>query len=212
MNKKFNISFLFIILINTMGLAQADPFTGSDSIIKKYYGFKNFSKVSLVDIDGKMEVEVGDSFAIELSIREKYLPILFVYENNEQLEMKFNYTKDNNKYISDPQIFIKITCPNLEELSKIGNGSVSVKLKSQRSFSLYNEGNGSARLTGKVNALSIINNGNGETDAKRLEAENVKVNSLGNGNVTINATKNANGKRNGNGLIIQKGNAPLKLD
>ena len=212
MTKNFNLTFLFIILINTIGLSQADPFTGSDRIIKKYYDYKNFSKVSLIDIDGKIEIEVGDSFKVELNIREKYLPILLVNENNNQLELKFNYTKDNNKYISDPQITIKISCPNLEDLYKIGNGSVSVNLENQGSFSLKNEGNGNASLKGKVNELSIANTGNGETDAIRLEADNVKVSSSGNGNVIINANKSADGKRNGNGQIIQKGKAILKLN
>lgn len=211
MTKYINLTFLFIVLLNTIGLSQADPFTGSSKVVKRYFDYKNFSKISLIDVDGEIEIEIADSFRIELNIREKYLPILLVKENNNQLEMKFNYTKENNKYISDPQIRIKISCPNLEELYKIGNGSVMVNLKNQKAFSNYNEGNGNAILKGKVENLSIENIGNGQTDAKRLEAEFVKVSSSGNGNVIINANKNAEGKRNGNGMIIQKGVAILKL-
>jgi hypothetical protein len=213
MHKNSCIPFLFIFLIHTIGFSQTDPFSDSNKVVKKYYDYKNFSKVSLIEIDGEIEIEVGagESFKIELSIREKYLPILLVNENNKHLELKFNYTKDNNKYITDPQIKIKISCPNLEEVIKFGNGSVRVNLENQNLFSIYNEGNGNAKLKGKVNELSIVNTGNGATDAKRVDAEYVKVRSSGNGNVIIHATKNATGNRSGNGQIIQKGNAILKL-
>jgi hypothetical protein len=59
--------------------------------------------------------------------------------------------------------------------------------------------------------LSIKNEGNGKTDANRLLAENVNVESYGNGDVLINGNFNATGKRFGNGKIIQKGNATLLI-
>jgi hypothetical protein len=211
MIKIVRLTFLLIIQINAIGFGQTDPFTGPSGVIKRNYDFNNFSKISLIDIDGKIEIEVGDSFKIELRIREKYLPIFLINESNNHLELKFNYTKDNNKYINDPQISIKIACPNLEALNKIGNGSVSVGLKNQNSFSVVNEGNGNASLKGTVNELKIKNNGNGKTDASRLNADYVEVESSGNGNIIINANKKADGIRKGNGKIIQKGNGILKL-
>lgn len=202
---------LFLVIITTKSVCQTNPFTESEKIISKSYNYINFDKISLLDIDGSTEIEVGDSFKIEIKIREKYLPILLVSENNNELEIKFNYTKENNKYISDPRIRIKITCPKLETLYKQGNSSVDVILGNQNKFFMYNEGNGSATLKGIVKDLSIKNEGNGKTDADRLLAENVNVASYGNGDVFINGNLNATGKRYGNGKIIQKGNAILLL-
>jgi hypothetical protein len=198
--------------MTTVSLGQADPFTGSEKISKKQYDFTHFTKISLLDIDGETEITTGDSFKIEIKMREKYLPILFVSENNNELQIKFNYTRENNKYIFDPRIRIKITCPSLTEVYKQGNSSVRLHVKNQSAFFLSNEGNGSATLKGKLEDLKIKNEGNGKTDARKLVAKNVQVESYGNGNVLIQATENASGKRNGNGLIIQEGKAPLKLN
>lgn len=211
MNK---IQLLLILLLGmtTVSLGQADPFTGSEKISKKQYDFTHFTKISLLDIDGETEITTGDSFKIEIKMREKYLPILFVSENNNELQIKFNYTRENNKYIFDPRIRIKITCPSLTEVYKQGNSSLRLHVKNQSAFFLSNEGNGSATLKGKLEDLKIKNEGNGKTDARKLVAKNVQVESYGNGNVLIQATEYASGKRNGNGLIIQEGKAPLKLN
>jgi hypothetical protein len=210
--KKIQLLLILLLGISTVSLGQADPFTGSEKISKKLYDFTHFSKISLLDIDGETEITTGDSFKIEIKMREKYLPILFVTENNNELQIKFNYTRENNKYIFDPRIRIKITCPSLTEVYKQGNSSVRIRLKKQDKIILFNEGNGSAALSGEVEELILKNGGNGKTDARKLVAKKVQVESFGNGNVLIQATENAMGKRNGNGLIIQEGKAPLKLN
>jgi hypothetical protein len=211
MINKIKLILFLAISIATKSIGQTSPFTDSEKIIKTSYNYNNFDKISLLDIDGSTEIEVGDTFKIEIKIREKYLPILLVSEKNNELEIKFNYTKENNKYISDPRIKIKITCPKLETVYKQGNSAVEVILGNQNKFFMYNEGNGSATLKGIVKDLSIKNEGNGKTDAARLLAENVNVASYGNGDVLINGNLNATGKRYGNGKIIQKGNAILLL-
>jgi hypothetical protein len=210
--KKIQLLLILLIGITKVSLGQSDPFTGSEKIVKNLFDFSHFSKISLLDIDGETEIETGDSFKIEIKMREKYLPILFVTENNNELQIKFNYTRENNKYIFDPRIRIKITCPSLTEVYKQGNSSVRLHVKNQSTFFLSNEGNGSATLRGKLEDLKIKNEGNGKTDARKLVAKNVQVESYGNGNVLIQATENASGKRNGNGVIIQEGKAPLKLN
>ncbi|USQ03042.1 GIN domain-containing protein [Aquirufa antheringensis] len=210
--KQIKLLLALFLAVTTASLGQSDPFTGSEKSTKTLYDFSNFSKISLLDIDGNTEIAVGDSFKIEINMREKYLPILFVTEKNNELQIKFNYTRENNKYIFDPRIRIKITCPKLTEVYKQGNSSVGVRLQNQSSFFLSNEGNGSATLKGKVGDLKIKNDGNGKTDASKLVAKNVMVDSYGNGNVLINAIEKATGRRNGNGLILQKGEAILKLN
>jgi hypothetical protein len=210
--KQINLFLVLFLAITTASLGQSDPFTRSEKSTKKVYDFTHFSKISLIEIDGSTEIETGDSFKIEIKMREKYLPILFVTEKNDELQIKFNYTRENNKYIFDPRIRIKITCPNLQEVYKQGNSTVRIHLKNQSRFILFNEGNGSATLSGKVEELILKNGGNGKTDAGFLIAKNVQVESFGNGNILINAREKAKGKRNGNGMILQKGEAVLKLN
>ncbi len=209
MINKIKLMLFLVAIITTKSVCQTNPFNESEKIIKTEYNYKNFDKISLLDIDGSTEIVVGDSFKIEIKIREKYLPILLVNENNNELQIKFNYTKENNKYISDPRIRIKITCPKLETLYKQGNSSVALNLGNLNTFFMHNEGNGSTILKGSVKELNIKNDGNGKTDADRVDAENINVESYGNGDVLINGNLNAIGKRYGNGKIIQKGNATL---
>lgn len=192
--------------------AQGDPFSGSSRIIKKKLDLRDFNKISLLDLDGKTKVVVGDSFKVEIQIREKYLPILLISQNKEKLEFRLNYTSENNKYIEDPKINILITCPELVELNKKGNSSVSVKLKVQNEFYISNEGNGNAELKGIVENLKIKNDGNGSFLGSRTLSKNLTVESYGNGNVVVNSWGSAKGIRHGNGKIIQRGKAILDLD
>jgi Putative auto-transporter adhesin, head GIN domain len=189
--------------------SQSDPFTGSEKIVKKKYDFSNFDKISIMDIDGVTEIEVGKPFSIETSIREKYLPIFEVNESNRVLTVVFTYTKNNNKYINDPKIKVKISCPSLDSLWKMGNNSISVSVDNQSKFFMSNEGNGSATLKGLVKQLSLKNDGNGQINAKNLSADTVFVKSFGNGNVIVNSKNKVEFERNGNGQIIRIGRGLL---
>jgi Putative auto-transporter adhesin, head GIN domain len=203
---------LFFALSFFAANSQSDPFTGSEKIVEKKYDFSNFDKISILDLDGVTEIKVGKPFSIETSIKEKYLPILEVKENNRELTIVFKYTKDNNKYIQDPNIKVKISCPNLDSLYKRGNSGILVSGANQSTFFMSNEGNGSATLKGLVKQLSLKNDGNGKINAKNLVADTVFVESFGNGDVIINAKNRVDGERNGNGKIIQNGKAVMKIE
>lgn len=205
--KKFLIILMVSIGAVFTSQCQSNPFSGSSRLIKKEYGFKSFSKLSLINIDGEIEVITGDSFKVEVKIREKYLSILTLEERDNQLEVKFNYTKDNNKYINDPRIKIRITCPSLVFIDKKGNADASVFLRNGSEFTARNEGNGSLTLKGSIDELTLFNDGNGTLDASDLKAKSVAAVSFGNGNILVRASDFLIQERNGNGRIIQKGTA-----
>jgi Putative auto-transporter adhesin, head GIN domain len=207
MKQSPSIIFVFILCVFTTRLSvngQQDPFTGSDKMVTQTYNFSNFDKISIIDLDGVTEVEVGKPFAVQTEIRDKYRSILEVKEVNGSLIVVFKYTKDNNKYIHDPAIKVKISCPNLASLYKQGNSSISAIVPHQASFTMSNEGNGSAIIRGEVDQLNLKNEGNGHLDAQNLVANTVSVLSSGNGNVQVNATGRLEAFRNGNGKVIQK--------
>lgn len=201
---------MFLFILSSYALqSQTDPFTGSENIKVQNYDFSNFDKISILDLDGITEIEVGKPFSVQTSIKEKYSPILEVTENGRELIIIFKYTKDNNKYIEKPNIKVKISCPSLESLYKQGNSAVFVSIYNQKSLSITNEGNGSATLKGSVEQIRLQNNGNGKLNAKRLSADTVIVSSFGNGDVIVNAKNKLTVERNGNGEVLQTGDAKL---
>lgn len=199
-----------LLLILSLPFFAQDPFMGSEKIITRTYAFSDFNRISLLDLDGSTEIETGKTYSVTVSIREKYSSILTVNQFDGMLTIAFNYTKDNNKYISDPQIRVKITCPGLDSLFKRGNSGVAVNLFPQDFFFLSNEGNGPASACGKVNELRLINEGNGTLNAEGMLAKTVYATLTGNGNIYIHAQERAEVQRNGNGRIVQMGEAILE--
>jgi hypothetical protein len=204
-NKHLIWAFSLLFLASTFeGKCQEDPFKGTERIVTQSYNFSNFNKISILDLDGSTEIEVGKPFSIETEIKDKYRPIFEVRENNGELIIAFKYTKDNNKYINNPSIKVKISCPSLDSVSKVGNSNIKVSIPNQPVFVMQNEGNGSAFLSGSVEQLSLRNDGNGKIDANNLIANTVSAQSYGNGDVIVYAKVRLDGIKNGNGKIIQK--------
>jgi Putative auto-transporter adhesin, head GIN domain len=201
------LSILLVSIFSANG--QQNPFINSNKIISKNYNFTNFNKISILDLDGVTEIEVGKPFSIQTNIKEKYASILEVTESDKELTIVFKYTKDNNKYIKDPDIKVKITCPSLSRLNKRGNSIVFVSKLNQPEFILSNEGNGSVKLKGLIKRLNLTNDGNGKINAKNLLSDTAFVESSSNGDVLVNAKTLLQGNRNGNGKIIQSGKAIL---
>jgi Putative auto-transporter adhesin, head GIN domain len=201
---------LFVFVAHLSANGQKDPFTGSDKMVTQTYNFSNFDKISIIDLDGVTEVEVGKPFSVQTEIRDKYSPILEVKELNGELTVVFKYTKDNNKYINNPAIKVKIACPTLASLSKTGNSNIRAVVPHQASFTMTNEGNGSAVLRGEVERLNLKNDGNGRIDAQHLVVKTASVQSYGNGDVIVNATERLDAFRNGNGKVVQKAEAMSK--
>jgi len=207
MRQKIHLIWVFAYLFisaNFSAKCQEDPFTGSDKMVTRSYSSSNFDKISILDLDGVTEIEVGKPFSVETEIKDKYSPILEVKEMNGELTIVFKYTKDNNKYINNPATKVKISCPSLVSLYKGGNSNIRIFVPNQSSFVVTNEGNGSANLRGEVEQLSLKNEGNGSIDAQNLVANTVSVQSFGTGDVIAYAKDRLDAFRSGNGKIVQK--------
>ena len=207
--KHYSLLICLFILLSFSLQGQTDPFTGSENTKTQNYDYTNFDRISILDLDGITEIEVGKPFSVQTSIKDKYSQILEVKENGRELVIIFKYTKDNNKYIKKPNIKVKISCPSLDSLYKRGNSEIFVSIYSQKSLSMTNEGNGSATLKGFVEQTNLKNDGNGKLNARYLSSDTVQVKSFGNGDIVVNAKNKLEGERNGNGKIIQTGNAKL---
>ncbi len=197
-----------IVLTLTSTFANAQ-LKGSGKTISKTYDYKNFDKVSFEDIDGKIEVEIGKPWSISVVIDNNLESLLTFSENTSENELKvaFKNNRNNQMYIEDTNVTIKITMPEASVIKNSGNSNITVTGVVGRYFRIEVAGNGDATCSGTVDQLDIEKTGNGDVNAKGINTKNAKIKSLGNGDVVVHVAENLNAKNNGNGDIKNFGKA-----
>ena len=197
----------FVLVLTT--LFCHSQIKGSGKISTKTYDYKNFDKVYFEDLDGNIEVEIGKTWSVTITIDDNLESLLQFTENPSEHELKIQF-KDNRKnrmYIENTNTTIKITMPEASVIKNTGNSDVIIYNIIGRYFRLENTGNGNAILSGSTDQLDIEKTGNGDVISEKLLVKKAKVKSTGNGNVVVNVSKELTGKLFGNGNIINKGSA-----
>lgn len=203
--KKIVFVSLFLIASAVVVKAQKGPLNGSGKIISKTFDYTGFDKISLADLSGTVEIEVGNPFSIMINIDDNLEQLLSVNNNNGKLELELKGNRNNKLYIENTNISIRIALPDISVLEHRGNDNVTVTGIAGRYLKIMKSGNGDITLSGSVDQLDIKKYGNGSVTAKNLAAQYASVFSSGNGDVIINATKKFTGNGSGNGNIINTG-------
>jgi len=182
---------------------------GSGKTSTKTYDYKNFDKVYFEDIDGNIEVEIGKTWSVSVTIDDNLESILQFKENPSEHELKIQFkgNRKNRMYIENTNTVIKITMPEASVIKNAGNSDLTVTHIFGRYFRLKNYGNGNTTLNGTTDQLDIEKIGNGDVISETLVAKKAKVKNIGNGNVVVNVSGEVSGKLFGNGDIINKGQA-----
>lgn len=202
---KLAILILFSF-ISITSCAQKKAIKGSGNVISKEYEFKNFNEIEILDMDGKINVTISDSFSINAVIDDNLFELLSVELKNKTLIVSLKNNFSNRKYIEDTKIKIDITLPSLAYIINNGNNTLSVTNLKENELKVMCKGNGNCTLQGTVEKLNVTCEGNGTLNAKNLLTtlcENVDV--TGNGNLSINTDNNFNASASGNGNIINYG-------
>jgi hypothetical protein len=205
--KKILFAGLLLIVSSVVLNAQNGPLSGSGKIISKTVDYKDFDKISLTDLSGKVEIEVGKPFSIMIDIDDNLEPLLSVSNNNGKLVMELTGNLNNKMYIENTNIKIKISLPEISLLDHHGNDNVRVNGITGNNFRIEKSGNGDVVLSGTVADLEIKKNGNGNVHAGNLIAQQAVVRSSGNGDITVNAAKTFAANGSGNGDIKNIGAA-----
>lgn len=202
---------IFLSMIQNID-AQNKPFRGSGNIKTITYTQAGYDKLNIFDFEGKIDVVVGQSHHVVIQIDDNIAPLVeFDLDKSEyRLTIRLRDNKNGKRYLEDIQCRIKITLPETSVISHRGNSDLNVTGLLGRYFRIEHTGNGDVRLQGKMDAFDIEKNGNGGVFAENLLCNEAKVNTIGNGDVKINASKSLLAKGVGNGDIIQYGKGKQK--
>ena len=182
---------------------------GSGKTLTKNFNYSNFDKVYFEDIDGKLEVEIGKTWSITVTIDDNLEPLLTFEENTSEHELKvfLKGNRNNKMYIEDTHIKVKITMPEASVIRNDSNANLVVSGVNGRYFRLENLDNATTTVSGNVDELDIENKGNGNANLLDLTAKKAKITCRGNGNVSVNVDDEIEGIVSGNGNIKNKGKA-----
>jgi hypothetical protein len=200
------IFFAIVLIITSFANAQLK---GSGKINTKTFDYKNFDKVYFEDLDGKIEVEIGKPWSILITIDDNLESLLRLSENvsENELKIQFKGNKDNQMYVENTNLKIKITMPEASVIKNSGNSNLNVQNISGRYFKLENTGNGDSNVSGTIDVLDINKIGNGDVDASNLNVKKAELKSTGNGDLTVNVSETLSARLTGNGDIINTGKA-----
>jgi len=200
------IIVIVLALTSTFANAQLKE---SGKTSTKTYNYKNFDKVSFENLDGNIEVEIGKPWSISVTIDDNLEQLLTFAENlsEKELKVQFKGNKNNQMYLEDTNLKIKITMPEASVIKNTGNSNLIVKNIFGRYFKLENTGNGESEISGTIDALDIDKTGNGDVNAENLLAKKAELKSTGNGDLIVNVKEELSAKLTGNGDIINKGKA-----
>lgn len=210
--KKTVMIYALFGLIGPLAQAQRGPLRGTGKLISKTFDFRNFDKVHLEDLDGKIEIEIGKTFSVKIDIDENLEPLLHVSkeEKEDELMISLKGNTNNKLYVEDTRIKVKVTMPEASVIRHRGNSTLHITGIVGRYFRLENNGNGDASLQGTIDDLDIKKDGNGDVNAKTLVAKKAKVKCYGNGNVDVHAQISLTAHGSGNGNVVQFG--PGKIE
>lgn len=201
-----------ILITITMTLATflaTAQLKGSGKTITKTYDYSNFDKINFEDLDGKIEVEIGTTWSIMVTIDDNLVPLLSFKDNQPEHELTLYFKGNNNNkmYIEDTNLKIKVTMPEASAIYHSGNSALTIKNVLGRYFRMENRGNATTTISGTVDVLDIKNTGNGNTFAEKLIARKATIKCSGNGNVKVNANEELTAKASGNGNVMNYGKA-----
>jgi len=195
---KVKSSLLILALLFVSQITKAQNET-------KTYDFKNFDKVQIENVNGEVEIELGKSYSITVSVKDNAQEQVQIIKSEDMLLVKLD-----SKFVTDWKsikvVKVKIVMPEISKLFNFSNADVSVKNFVGRYFGIENTGNGNISVVGSVvDHIEIKNNGNGNLETKNIISKKVDISKLGNGDVNIRTDTDFNVEMNGNGDIVNYG-------
>jgi hypothetical protein len=190
--------------------------TGNNKLVdvETLADLQNFDQLDIEGVPGgkgTVTIRCGsDKPKLSIKSDENLAKYFMVVQEGKKLYIGLPDNKNNKLWIEDTSIDIEIEVPSLDELRIESNLNCTVTGIDNKKFSLVKSNNGNIALEGNAKHLSIRKTGNGNVDAQQLETAECSINSMGNGDVRVQATQSLKTDRTGNGNIYNTGDAKAK--
>lgn len=184
----------------------SDGVAGSGNRMKEKRNIGNFTSITS---EGAFDIEVVSQAPASLEIEgdDNLLPLVTTEVSNNVLHIK-----NSRSYSNRTAIVIKISAPNLEDLSANGAGTIQVLGLKNEKFALNVNGAPKIIVSGQTRALEIDANGAGNIDTHKLRADSARVGSNGVSKVEVYAVNDLNVTVAGPSRVTYYGNPQVKQD
>jgi carbon monoxide dehydrogenase subunit G len=206
------ITIATVALFNFNAFSQNMELNGSGKTTAKSFDLKDFDKLELKDLNGKIEVQNGKPFSISAEIDDNIIDLIEVKNEAGKLSLSFKGNKNNKLYIEKTNIKIKICMPVITEIDHNGNSELLVTGINGGNLKLSNLDNGNSTFKGNIDFLEITKKGNGDINANELITKMAEINAKGNGEVYINVNDKLQAIVSGNGNVTNIGKAGFGSD
>jgi Putative auto-transporter adhesin, head GIN domain len=142
-------------------------------------GFKS------IDVSNAFEVEitVQKDFSLEVEADDNLLPLIKTEVDGDTLVIK-----TDKSFKTQNPLKIRITAPDVNELSLSGASKVNLSNLNNNSFKLDSSGASKIKVEGTTVNFTVEMSGASKLDAENLKAENVSVDSSGASKATVFVT------------------------
>lgn len=210
--------------VAAVALSGCGTMIGDGDLVEQSRPLTGFSRI---DAKGPIDVVVqqGDSYEVTVRGDENLVDRITTTVNGDELVIDLN----GWPILSSPKaLSVSVTMPQLQALISSGSGNVEAQGLSGDSLDLENSGSGTVtasctqaevhadvsgsgglRLSGTATSLNLSSSGSGEADASQLPADDVRVDSSGSGNVSVQANRTIALYLSGSGDIAWQGTASV---
>ncbi|MFN0014116.1 MAG: head GIN domain-containing protein [Saprospiraceae bacterium] len=231
---RYLLAFMFLVGIFVLGQFSCGdnnwsfgPSTRGEGPIKTESRSVSDFRTVEARISGKVEIRVGDKYAVEVHTQENLLPILRTEVVDGALQIYFSENVSGTD-----NLLVKITAPAYEGLSVSGSADMEVfsQIKGNELYLAVSgsglislpeaevntlncdiAGSGNLEVGGHAQSAFFEVSGSGDIEAKKLEANTGKANIAGSGSVTCNMKESLKANIAGSGDIYYTGAASVEM-
>ncbi|MFN7289273.1 MAG: head GIN domain-containing protein [Pirellula sp.] len=165
--------------------------------------FKSVSSEAVGDVN----VTIGDSQSVEVTIDDNLLPLLVTEVVDGVLKVK-----TTGSFSTSIGLKVNVTTPSLDSIHSSGVGNIKIEGLDSEQLAVELSGVGGVTAKGKVQNLDVTVSGVGSANLRELLAENVSVTVSGVGGAEVYASKSVNASTSGVGSIKVFGNPAEKKE
>ena len=165
--------------------------------------FKSVSSEAVGDVN----VTIGDSQSVEVTMDDNLLPLLVTEVVDGELKIR-----TTGSFSTSIGLKVNVTTPSLDSIHSSGVGNIKIEGLDSEQFAVGLSGVGGVTAKGKVQNLDVTVSGVGSANLRELLAENVYVTVYGVGGTEVYASKWVNASTSGVGSITVFGSPAEKKE